>query len=312
MTGPRIVSLLSSATEMLYGLGLGPQVVAVSHECDYPDDVQGKPRATRTRIAAEAASGDIDRQVRDMLAAGEPLYEIDGELVRRLRPELIVTQAQCDVCAVRYQDVLSLVGGSPELAATQVVSLSPNSLADVLADVRRVAAATGRAAAGDRYLSQLQARIDAVRALGEGIPPIARPRAVCLEWLDPLMAAGNWMPELVKLAGGQPGLSDAARHSPTVSWEQVRDYDPQVIIVMPCGFNLERALSEATPLPRLPGWGDVAAVRAGAVFAVDGNAYFNRSGPRLVESLELLADLFHAASHATEVPPRWRSAARRI
>lgn len=312
MSSPKIVSLLSSATEMLYGLGLGDQVLAISHECDFPANCWQKPRATRTRIDADRSSTEIDNQVRDMLAAGEPLYEIDTALVRQIRPDVIVTQAQCDVCAVRYQDVVSLVADSPELSHTQIISLSPNSLYDVLADVRQVAAGVGATAAGEGYVVRLQARIDAVAQRSAKLAVINRARVLCLEWFDPLMVGGNWMPQLVQLAGGQPGLSTSEQHSPTVTWEQIQAYDPQVMILMPCGFNLQRTLGELPVLQRLPGWENLAATRAGTVFAVDGNAYFNRSGPRLVDSLEMLEVLIKLGPVMGAVPDFWRNSAKAV
>ncbi|MGE0610609.1 MAG: ABC transporter substrate-binding protein, partial [Pirellulales bacterium] len=278
--------------------------------CDFPPVVHNKPRATHTRVAAEAPSGQIDQQVRDLLAAGEPLYDIDAALVKRLRPDIIVTQSQCDVCAVRYQDVVSLVRESAELAHTQIVSLSPNSLEDMLRDVRRVADAVGAGTAGESYIAGLQARIDAVSQRSAGVPLPERTRVVCLEWFDPLMVGGNWMPQLVRLAGGQAGLANAEQHSPTVSWEQVQTYDPEVLILMPCGFTLARTLAEAPLLQRLPDWNKLAAVQKGSVFAVDGNAYFNRSGPRLVDSLELLEVLIKLGPVMGAVPERWTDAAQ--
>ncbi|MBI1901425.1 MAG: cobalamin-binding protein [Planctomycetia bacterium] len=328
MSSPqRIVSLISSGTEILFGLGLGERVVGVSHECDFPPEALQRPRVTATRIDVAAASAAIDRQVREMAACGAPLYEIDTGLVEALRPDLIVTQAQCDVCAVRYADVVSAVESRPALRGTKIVALNPACLADIFADIRRVAQAAGCPAEGHAFADRLARRVDAVRRATATHAADRRPRTLCLEWLDPPMAAGNWMPELIELAGGWQDLAPPRVYSPYVTWERIAQFDPEVIVVMPCGFGLERTLREAELLRKAPQWRELSAVRGHAlrgnggsqraaavespargniervpsaqgvppsVFAVDGNAYFNRSGPRMVESLEILAHLLHA------------------
>jgi iron complex transport system substrate-binding protein len=297
-TPQRIASLLSSATEMLYGVGLGDRVVAVSHECDYPAEVAAKPRATFSRIDSAANSRAIDDQVRSLVNRGEALYGIDTGLLETLAPDLIVTQAQCDVCAVRYEDVVSAVTQSPKLYGRPVLALNPSSLADVLADIRRVAEAAGVPAAGEHYVAQLQARVTAVRQRTARIPAALRPRVACIEWIDPPFLAANWMPQLIGWAGGDDGgLTRQGEHSIAVRWEDVAAFDPQVIVVLPCGFDLPRTVAEARRLPGFAGWQALTAVRTGRVYAADGNAYFNRSGPRLVESLEILAHLFHPERH---------------
>jgi iron complex transport system substrate-binding protein len=294
----RIASLLSSATEMLFGLGLGDRVVAVSHECDFPAAAAAKPRVTFSCIDAAANSLAIDRQVRALVERGEPLYGVDADLLESLTPDLIVTQAQCDVCAVRYEDVLRAVGESTILRGRPVLPLNPMSLADVLADIGRVASAAGVPDAGLNYTDQLSERVAAVRRRSEQISPGQWPRVACIEWIDPPFLAANWMPELIGWAGGDDGgLSRPGEHSTVARWDDLLAFDPQVIVVMPCGFDLPRCIAEIGQLTTLPGWNDLAAVRAGRVYAADGNAYFNRSGPRLVESLEILAHLFHPGLH---------------
>ncbi len=239
-----------------------------------------------------------------MLAAGDPLYGIDEELLTRLRPELIVTQAQCDVCAVRYADVVDFVARVPELAATRVVALNPMSLADVLLDVQRVADAAGAGERGRDVVAGLTRRVDSVGRATGSLRADERPRTAIIEWTEPLMLAGNWTPELLTLAGGVCPLATAGRHSEYVAWKQVREFDPEVIVVAPCGFDLERSMQEAAGLFEVGGTfrrtchntgpsHDGAAVRNRRVVVVDGNAYFNRSGPRLVESLEMLGHLLH-------------------
>jgi len=289
----QIVSLLSSATEILYGLGLGPQVVAVSHECDFPTDAATKPRATFTNIVASATSGEIDRQVRELTAAGKPLYEIDVELVVRLRPDLIVTQAQCDVCAVRYDDVLDLVRTEPALRGVPVFALNPQTLSDVLEDVVRLGEATNRRDEADRFAAGLRGRIEVVRTRTGTLPIEQRRRTACIEWIDPPMTAGNWTPDLIELAGGTQNFCTAGSHSPYTPWADVVRFDPEVVVIMPCGFDLQRTVAEAARLAEFPGWHELRAVRDGRVYAVDSNQLFNRSGPRLVDSLELLSKLVH-------------------
>ena len=287
----RIVSLLSSATEMLFALELGDRVVGISHECDFPAAVQSLPRVTRSRIDARQTSAAIDAQVRTQSAAGEALYTIDTDLLRALRPELIVTQSQCDVCAVKLQDVLDLVRSEPMLRDTRVIALNPASLDDVFADIQQLGAATGRADAAAALVASLRRRVAAVRDKTAALAPAERPRVACVEWIEPLMLAGNWTPQLIDWAGGRCELVRGGRHSEYHAWPTLVAFDPEVIVIAPCGFDLARTMCEARSLPLRPGWAELSAVRTGRVFALDGNAYLNRSGPRLVETLEILAHL---------------------
>jgi iron complex transport system substrate-binding protein len=305
----RIVSLISSATEILYLLGLGDRVVGVSHECDYPPETALKPRLTRSLVESSASSREIDDQVRALSSSQSALYTIDAEQLTVLAPELIITQAQCDVCAVRYEDVVSAVRNSQRLGHTRILALNPRSLDDVFDDVLRIGAATDVEPAARRTLAELRHRVEAVRSKTAAIPRSEFPRAACLEWIDPPMLAANWTPELIEMAGAEPGLTLGGEHSTYANWEQIVQYDPQVVVIMPCGFDLERAIVEAQVLPRLAGWGQLSAVCNHRVFATDGNAYFNRSGPRLVDSLEVLAHLFHPERFAPPLaePQRaWR------
>jgi iron complex transport system substrate-binding protein len=289
--------------------------VAVSHECDFPADARTKPRATFTNIAVAAGSQAIDDQVRELLTAGRPLYEIDRGLLTSLAPDLIVTQAQCDVCAVKYDDVLEFVHSQPALRHTRIVALNPTRLEDVFADIKRVGQATGRLDQAGFYIAQLRGRVAAVQERTSAIDPERRPVVGCIEWIEPLMLAANWMPDLVELAGGTQPFTNAGLHSTCSSWDDFCVADPDCIILMPCGFDLERTLVEARELERRPQWAGLKAVRSGRVFAVDGNAYFNRSGPRLVESLEILARLLHPqlfcdASNAAGEDGIWRRIVR--
>jgi iron complex transport system substrate-binding protein len=303
MTTPqRIASLLSSATEMLCGLGLIDRLVAVSHECDYPAEVTARPRVTHSRVDSGAGSRAIDEQVRSLMTAGETLYEVDVAKLEHSAPDLIVTQAQCDVCAVRYEDVIQAVASSPVLRGTPVLDLNPHSLADVLDDIQRVAEVTGTSAVGREYLGYLKARVENVRERTIVLPLDQRPRVACIEWTDPIFLTANWMPQLIGWAGGNDGgFGRQGEHSTVIPWEKIREFDPQVVLVMPCGFDLARTLVEARGLLSLQGWDESSAARAGRVYAVDGNAYFNRSGPRLVESLEIMAHLFHPEVHPVPV-----------
>jgi iron complex transport system substrate-binding protein len=289
----RIVSLLSSATEMLYLLGLGERVVGVSHECDYPPEVCLKARVTRSNVDSLAASLSIDVQVKSLLARGAPLYEIDVPCLVALEPELIVTQSQCDVCAVRYEDVLTAIRNQSSLHGVPIVALNPRSLSDVLADLQRVADAAGVGETGRQRVAELQARVDTVQRTTRELAMPKRPRVACIEWTDPLMLAANWMPELVDLAGGRHELTKAGVHSEYSSWDNLIDYNPQVIVVMPCGFELDRAWAETKSFVQRPGWSQLDAVQTGRVYAVNASALFNRAGPRLVDSLELLAHFVH-------------------
>jgi iron complex transport system substrate-binding protein len=291
----RIVSLLSSATEILYLLGLGDRVVGVSHECDFPLEATTKPRVTRSHVNSSAGSLAIDEQVKSLLAEDAPLYEIDVPQLVELAPDLIVTQAQCDVCAVRYEDVLAAVAREPALQQARVVALNPHSLEDVLADIHRVAAAVDQPDISDRVVTNLRKRIDAVREQTVVLSAIQRPRVACIEWTEPLMLAANWMPELVDIAGGKHDLTQPGVHSQYSQWADLVRYNPQVVVVMPCGFDLARSLAEAASLSQRPGWKELEAVRTGRIYAVDANSYFNRSGPRLVDSLEMLASFMHPA-----------------
>ena len=293
MSADRIVSLLASASEILHGLGLWDRVVAVSHECDCPPEAASKPRVTFTNIDDGASSRLIDDQVRKKAATHEPLYRIDVERLAALKPDLIVTQAQCDVCAVRYDDVVSAVQSTPTLEGTKLVALNPATMEDIFKDIKKVGEATGANEQAKRFIRALRGRVAAVQEATEGLRDEDKPRVVCIEWIDPVMVAANWIPYVLHIAGGRCDLTRAGERSGYTRWENVVAYDPEVIVVMPCGFDLPRAIKESRVLSGFDHWSEVTAVRQGRVFAVDGNAYFNRAGPRIVDSLEILAALVH-------------------
>jgi iron complex transport system substrate-binding protein len=266
-------------------------VVALSHECNYPPGAQTKPRVTKSRISDAVPSAAIDEQVKSAIAAGEPLYAMDVDLIAALDPDLIITQAQCDVCAVRYADVVDACKQTVALRHANILALNPTSLAEVLSDIERIGNAAGAQSQASELVARLNKRIRKVRELSSA--PAIRPRIVIVEWIDPLMVAGNWNPELVQFAGGVNGLSITGQPSKYHSWDELIAFDPQVIVVAPCGFDLERTIGETHILSQRPKWLTISAVRAGRVYAVDGDSYFNRAGPRLVDSLELLASVLH-------------------
>jgi iron complex transport system substrate-binding protein len=294
----RIVSLLPSATEIVCALGLRDALVGVSHECDFPADVVGLPVLTAPKLDPSRSSRDIDDDIRSLVAAGLGVYSIDTALLRELRPDLIVTQDQCDVCAVSYADVTAAVR-TLATTSTEIVSLRPSRLEDVWRDIETVAAAADVAAHGRSVAAALRAR---VAALTERTSPLPRPRLACLEWLEPLMAAGNWVPDLALAAGATCGLAAPGTHSTWLEWDALAADRPDVLCAMPCGFTLLRTAADLSRLLDEVRWQALPAVRAGRVFAVDGSSYFNRPGPRLVESAEILAAILHPAELARLAP----------
>lgn len=285
----RIVSLLPSATEIVCALGLRDSLVGVTHECDHPDSVLGLPKVTRTRIPIDASSRQIDALVRERLGEKQALYSLDMETLQRLRPDLIVTQALCDVCAVAEREVQAATKMLP--GAPRVLNLEPTRLADVLAAISEVGRATGRQAQAKAAIERLQTRIEAVAARTREI--IDRPRVMLLEWLEPPFTSGHWNPELVELAGGREVLGKTGERSRETCWPEIAAADPEVMVIACCGFNVERTASEMHVVQGQGAWQSLACVRAGRVHLVDGNAYFSRPGPRLVDSLEILAAKIH-------------------
>ena len=293
MTGPRVVSLIASATEIVTALGARDLLVARSHECDFPADVASLPAVTAPKLDIGKASGDIDRQVKALLEQALSVYRVDAERLRDLAPDVIVTQTQCEVCAVSQSDVEAALADWTG-ARPRIVALAPNGLQDVLADIERVAAALGVPERGLAMTARMRARIDAISERAATLR--ARPRVAAIEWIEPLMAAGNWVPELVALAGGENLFGEAGRHSPWMEWRDLVAADPDIILVLPCGFDIARSLQEMTALTTRPEWRPMRAIQRGTVFVADGNQYFNRPGPRLADSLEILAELLHPSS----------------
>ena len=297
----RIVSLLPSATEIVCALGLGDDLVGVTHECDFPAFVRDLPKVTTTLIPHDATSGQIDALVREQLATEQALYHLDLPTLTTLAPELIVTQALCDVCAVAAAEVTDaacrLPGNPP------VVNLEPMTLDEVFDAITAVGAAANRVAEAAEVVAGLRARVDAVAARTEAVPDEERPRVAFLEWIDPLFNGGHWNPELIHLAGGLDVLGAPGVASRTVTWQQVVDAAPDVVFVACCGYPTARAVEDLPVLHATPGWEDLPAVRTGRVYVSDGNAYFSRPGPRLVDSLEILAHALHPQVHPTPVSP---------
>ncbi len=280
----RIVSLVPSATELLFALGLGSDLIAVTHECDYPPAAQKLPRVTRDVLPTGLSAAQIDAAVKERTLAGESIYELDTEMLQKLRPDLIVTQELCTVCAVAYDDVRAIADKID--SHPQVIPLDPHTIGEVLGDARTLAQATDRKDAAVDLIRGASDRIDRVRLAVRGAK--RRPRVAALEWLDPPFVAGHWMPQLIEYAGGEDVLGFAGEPSEERTWEEIEASQPDIVIVMPCGFDAEIAYREAEmQRDRL------AALGAGEVVAVDAGAYFSRPGPRLVEGLELLAHILH-------------------
>ncbi len=286
----RVVTLLPSATEIVAALGFTDQIVGRSHECDYPAEIAERPVCTAPKFKVEGSSAEIDRRVNAIVRDALSVYSVDAAMLRRLNPGLIVTQSQCEVCAVSEHDVedalADWLGARP-----QIVSLRPNALRDIWDDIECVAAALGAPERGADLTRRLKARVSAIADRSAQIG--SRPAVVCIEWIDPLMAAGNWMPELVAMAGGRNVLGEAGKHSPRITFDELRAIDPDAVVISPCGFKIDRTTAELPGLIGRTGWAQLKAVREGRVSVVDGNQYINRPGPRIVESLEILAELIH-------------------
>lgn len=294
----RIVSLLPSATEIVCSLGLEDQLVGVTHECDFPPSVKKLPKVTNTLIPNDASSAEIDRLVRERLGGKSALYTLDMAALESLRPDLIVTQALCDVCAVAEDEVKNaacMLPGTP-----RVINLEPETLGEVLDCIRQVGVAAGIERRARDVVSALRERVDAVVTRTERAGD--RPRVALLEWLDPPFSTGHWNPELVRLAGGIDGLGQEGSKSRTLDWNEVLAWRPEVVIISACGFTVERTMQEVPLLEKVAGWNRIPAVQAGRVFVTDGSSYFSRPGPRLVDSLELLAHVIHPELNAL---PAW-------
>lgn len=290
MPEKRVVSLIASATEIVCALDCADQLVGVSHECDYPGDIVNLPRCTEPKFAVDGLSCEIDSRIKSILRDGLSVYRVFPEILDELKPDLVITQAQCEVCAVSLRDVeealQSTIDSQPE-----VLSLEPHNLEDIWESITQVGAALGVPDRAEALLHNLKERIGAIARDANAISE--KPTVACVEWIDPLMTAGNWMPELVKMAGGLNLFGEPGAHSPWLNWEDFVNADPDVILVFPCGWDKDKAREEMHALESKGDWHDLDAVRKKQVYLIDGNHYCNRPGPRLVDTLEILAEIIH-------------------
>jgi len=293
----RVASLLASGTELVCALGAGDELVARSHECDYPAWVKRLPCVSKPTFPIDGTSGEIDALVRGKLSAGEPLYVVDEALLAELAPDVIITQTHCEVCAVTPGNM------GNELCRKQVAALRAGTLDGILEGFMEVAKVIGREREGEALVAKLRAGVAEIERTLAGAP---RPRVACLEWIEPLFHMGNWGPELVAHAGGESVLGKAGEHSSAIEWERVRELDPDVIVVAACGFDLARTWREMPSFATRPGWRDLRAVRSERVFAADGNLYFNRSSPSVFETIRVLAEILHPDRFAPVHASAWK------
>jgi iron complex transport system substrate-binding protein len=287
---PRILPLIASATEIVHALGLGPFQVGRSHECDHPPEVLGLPVCTRPAFRVDGSSAEIDRRVKERLAAAVNIYDVDVDLVARLKPSHIITQTQCKVCAVSLDDVERALRSEIRTEA-RIISCEPYSLDDIFADIQRIANGCGVPQAGAGLIAALRTRLNHTSDLAAKAGN--RPRVAAIEWLEPLMSAGNWVPELVELAQAQNLFGEPGKHSPWMTWQELAAADPDILVILPCGFDIARTDQEMHWLTDRPDWERLRAVGNQQVFLCDGNQFFNRPGPRIAESLEILAEILH-------------------
>ena len=299
---PRIISLLPSATEIVCALGLRDFLVGRSHECDFPPGIEALPVCTEPKVRVDGTSEEIHASVESVLGSDISVYRVHAELLKNLKPTHIVTQIQCDVCAVSLRDVEAAVAGWSDDTTPALVTLNPSALSDVYDDIRRTASALGCPSQGQSLISTMDARL---RFVQSRVQSAERPRVATIEWIAPLMAAGNWMPELIDAAGGQNLFGEAGRHSPWLEWSDLVAADPDVIVVMPCGFSVSRTQADMHLLTSRSEWQRQRAVRNRRVYIADGNQYFNRPGPRLADSVEILAEMLHPELFQ----PRYRNTA---
>ena len=290
MPGQKIISLLPAATEIVCALGLQDSLVGRSHECDYPEGVQLLPICSEANFEDGMTSQQIDDKVKEILTDALSVYTVKREVIKALSPDVVITQAQCEVCAVSLQEVEQALDDYLDKQAS-IISLQPNSLADIFNDIKQVADALEVSAAGADLLERLNERVDIIKHKLKFLEN--KPTVACIEWLQPLMISGNWVPELVEIVGGVPILVSAGRHSPYVEWDEIRLADPDIIVLMPCGFSMDRTLREVNLMLELPGFTELKAVKNNRLYITDGNQYFNRPGPRIVDSIEILAEIIN-------------------
>lgn len=290
MPEKKIISLLPAATEIVCALGLESQLIGRSHECDYPESIKVLPVCSIARFIPGSNSASIDRQVKNILSDALSIYTIDKTLIKELNPDVILTQAQCEVCAVSLKDVEEALDNLLD-KNVEIISLEPHILDDILNDIRIIAKQLNVADRAETLIESLEERIGIIRHKLKFVE--SKPKVACIEWLSPMMIAGNWMPEMVNIAGGIPILAENGKHSPFVEFDKILAENPDIILIIPCGFSIQRTLQEINLLVELPAWTALAAVKNNQIYIADGNQYFNRSGPRIVDSIEILAEIIY-------------------
>ncbi len=286
----RVLSLLSSTTEIIYALGCGDRLVGRSHECDYPEEVSELPICTIPKFNVDGTSREVDDEVKSLVQSALSIYYINEKLLKELKPDIIFTQSQCEVCAVSVSDVENALKNITGLSS-RVISVEPNSVEDIYNDILTIAENLNVRKKGKELVELIKAKIDSTEKI---VYQKSSPSVAAIEWIDPLMAAGNWVPQLIRVAGGKNLFGEAGKHSPWMKYNDLVEQDPEIIIVMPCGYDIKKSLIEIKTLERKKGWGSLKAVRNRNVYITDGNQFFNRPGPRIIESLEILLEIIHS------------------
>ena len=286
----RVLSLLSSTTEIIYALGCGDRLVGRSHECDYPEEVSELPICTIPKFNVDGTSREVDDEVKSLVQSALSIYYINEKLLKELKPDIIFTQSQCEVCAVSVSDVENALKNITGLFS-RVISVEPNSVEDIFNDILTIAEILNVRKKGKELVELIKAKIDSTEKI---VYQKSSPSVAAIEWIDPLMAAGNWVPQLIRVAGGKNLFGEAGKHSPWMKYNDLVEQDPEIIIVMPCGYDIKKSLIEIKTLESKKGWGSLKAVRNRNVYITDGNQFFNRPGPRIIESLEILLEIIHS------------------
>ena len=286
----RVLSLLSSTTEIIYALGCGDRLVGRSHECDYPEEVSELPICTIPKFNVDGTSREVDDEVKSLVQSALSIYYINEKLLKELKPDIIFTQSQCEVCAVSVSDVENALKNITGLSS-RVISVEPNSVEDIFNDILTIAQILNVRNKGKELVELIKAKIDSTEKI---VYQKSSPSVAAIEWIDPLMAAGNWVPQLIRVAGGENLFGEAGKHSPWMKYNDLVEQDPEIIIVMPCGYDIKKSLIEIKTLESKKGWGSLKAVRNRNVYITDGNQFFNRPGPRIIESLEILLEIIHS------------------
>jgi len=290
MQNIKIISLLPAATEIICALGLERLLIGRSHECDYPESVKSLPVCSSAKFLPGINSVEIDRQVKEILSDSLSIYSVDKELIKSLEPDFVITQAQCEVCAVSLKDVELAMEDLLEKNC-RIISLDPHGLSDIYRDIQQLADQLGVEAAGAELLELSEERINIIRHKLKFI--VEKPKLACIEWLSPMMIAGNWTPEIIEIAGGIPVLAEKGKHSGYINFENLQNENPDIIVLIPCGFSIQRTLMEINLMLELPGWKELKAVQENRIYIADGNQYFNRSGPRITDSIEIMAEIIN-------------------